>query len=534
MPIVTTQSDEELNTILAKCSISIEAHCQVFHKERFTRPFTRGHYELFEVIDDPTIQKLLVIAYRGFGKTSIFNYGMPSQAITFSKAKFIVSVSATATIAVMQSENLKMELVTNTMTQAVVGDIKSGSFSKDQWITSNNIMVLPRGSGQQVRGILHHNSRPDLFIIDDLENREDVMSEDLRVKQKEWFFADVINCIDRARNDWRIIIVGTILHEDALLMNLREDSSWTVIDLPLCDASYKTYWPTFMPDEAVTALVDEFKSNHVLEVFHMEFMNDPTPRQDATFKPEYFKHYEEIDKNLNNDTNVDNIIIIDPAKTAKVHNDFTAIVGAGIDTVNGAIYCRDIVNEHLYPDEIYKEAFDMAERLNARVIGYEVTGLSEFIVQPLTNEMHRRGKNYELIELKARKGEGDYGRSTKGRGKTARVASLAYYYRIGRIFHNSTACRVLEQQLLAFPRAKHWDVMDAFAYIVEMMEIGQRYFSDTFTDYAENAKELDKEEALLEKMRNEDYYDRVPDDILSFEQGCEKAFMTDLGSYIGG
>ena len=35
----------------------------------------------------------------------------------------------------------------------------------------------------------------------------------------------------------------------------------------------------------------------------------------------------------------------------------------------------------------------------------------------------------------------------------------------------------LESQLLMFPRSALWDIMDAEAYIIEMLELGERYFS---------------------------------------------------------
>ncbi len=49
-----------------------------------------------------------------------------------------------------------------------------------------------------------------------------------------------------------------------------------------------------------------------------------------------------------------------------------------------------------------------------------------------------------------------------------------------------------------FPRSKLWDIMDGEAYIIEMLELGERYFSpkenpqDTEAEY----KELDYEEPI--------------------------------------
>jgi hypothetical protein len=158
------------------------------------------------------------------------------------------------------------------------------------------------------------------------------------------------------------------------------------------------------------------------------------------------------------------VVILDPAKTVKIHSAESAIVGVGIDKVNHKIYVRDVISRMMYPDEIYNELFGMVERLNAHVMGIEVTSLNEFIVQPLKNEMHIRGVFPQLVELKAR-----------GK-KEERVAGLVPYYRQGFILHNKNCCDKLESQLLSFPRSKLWDVMDALAYIIELMELNLDYF----------------------------------------------------------
>jgi hypothetical protein len=119
----------------------------------------------------------------------------------------------------------------------------------------------------------------------------------------------------------------------------------------------------------------------------------------------------------------------------------------------------------MHPDDIYNRAFAMADRLGATTIGYEVTSLNEFITYPITTHMLKRGKFYNLVELKARAHKED------------RVAMLAPLYRLGYIWHNKNVSSILENQLMGFPKSKRWDVMDATAYVVELLELGERYFA---------------------------------------------------------
>jgi phage terminase large subunit-like protein len=375
----------------------------------------------------------------------------------------------------MQAENLKRELLTNEVITKLFGSIRSEEgFSKEQWITSFGSMVFPRGSGQQVRGVKYGYNRPDLIICDDLEDAESVMNEDSRKKLKHWFFADVLNSVNRAHSDWKVVVIGTLLHEDSLLANLLEDPSWHPITLPLFDDHYKSNWPEFMSDEAVLKLVDEHRKQGQLDTLYREYAGQAISTEDATFLSQYFKYYSELQKPFGKD-DVETVIIIDPAKTVKLHSAESAVLAVGVDLRNGAIYLRDLIAEKMYPDKLYNATFEMAKQFEARVIGIEVTSLHEFIVYPIKTEMMRQGLNYEIVELQARA------------KKEERIAQLVPLYRRGLIYHNESCCAPLEAQLLSFPRSKRFDCMDAFAYIVELLEKGERYF------FAKEDKAVEKE-----------------------------------------
>lgn len=491
-----SKNQDELDELIAKCSVSLKHHSMFFfggEEGRFSRPFSPNHEKLFEAYDDPSVKKLLVLAHRGFGKTSIFNLAVPSQHILFKKSKFIVPVSATSDSAIMQSENLKRELLSNQVTRALVGDIRSDeTFAKDNWITTDGVRVYPRAPGQQIRGILHGNSRMDLGICDDLETVEGVMTPERRTKTKDWFLDDFSRAVNMATGDYRLIVVGTILHQASLLEDLRDDPTWTVVDLPLCDDDWHSRDQFFMSDENVKNLKYEYEVQGKLENFYREYMNTCTPAEDATFRKEFFRYYSPADMDFNDDE-YETMVLLDPAKTGKQHNDFTAIVGLSVHNRSQKIYIRDIVNKHLSPDQIYKQTYAMADRLGATVIGYEVTGLNEFITQPMETELARSGRQLELIQLKARKGEGEY--SMKNKGKEGRIASLAPYYRAHSIYHIEKVCDVLETQLMAFPRARHDDVMDCLAYVIEMLALGQRFPEESYDGNADDERDY----AMLER-----------------------------------
>jgi hypothetical protein len=213
------------------------------------------------------------------------------------------------------------------------------------------------------------------------------------------------------------------------------------------------------------------KENGTLDIFYSEFRNLPIATENQGFRQEYFQHYSENSLEVKN---LENYVIVDPAKSVNMSSADSAIVGIGVNFQDGSIYIRDVVSRKMFPDELYAETFDMKARLNAHQIGIEVTGLEEFIKQPLTNYMMGLDPkfNAELIWLKAR--GGDPGGE---KGKLKRIGTLVPYYRKGHIYHNATCTSKLEGQLLSFPKGKLVDVADATAYIIELLELGGRYFA---------------------------------------------------------
>jgi hypothetical protein len=486
--VPVTENEDILQT-MALCAGSTKIASKTLFPDRFHRAFSALHDQIFELIDDPTKQRVAIAAPRGFGKTTIDTIAYPARNILFDMKKFIVPISATATSAVMQGENLKMELKSNIDIRHLFPPIETNSFSKEQWITSNGIMVMPRGAGQQVRGILYERYRPDLIICDDLETSEGVRSEEQREKLLDWFLEDVCNSVDRGSKDWKIVFVGTVLHEDSLLVHLLEDPDWYSVSLSLCDDNLKSNWPDFMTDEDVKALHGSFELKGKLDSFYREYRNMPVSTEDAVFRQEYFKEYAEPDLELGEESrDLINVVIVDPAKTVKLHSAESAIVGVGVNRASHKIYVRDIVSARFYPDQMYDAAFDMAARLKAFILVYEVTSLNEFIKQPMENERTRRGAKVRLLELNARGQKED------------RIAQLVSYYRQGYVYHNEACCEGLKAQLMAFPRSRLWDIMDAFAYIVEVMEKEHQYFDppnmDADYDIEAEFAELENDEML--------------------------------------
>lgn len=467
---------EQLKDLLAELYVSYPLLFRTLFPDIFTRPFHNLHFQIFDFLQKSEKRCKLILAPRGIGKTSIVK-GIISKKILFRDAHFIMYVSNTLPIAVMQTEAIKRGLLTNKTVRKLFGNIKENIrdfgadvddvFSKEAWVAYGDTIVVPRGCNQQIRGSNWNNYRPDLIILDDPENRKELRNEVNREENRRWLFGDVLYAPDRGSKNWEVIYIDTLKHEDSLPMHLMNHNEWDHIVLSICDEDYKSKVPEFISDEELQTMLEGFRNDGTLDIFYQEYMNMPVATETASFHSQYFKYYEEAD--LANGRHVENVILVDPAKTATPQSADSAVVCVGIDTENHQFFIRDIVSGKFYPEQLYEEVFSMASRMNCSVIGLEVTGLNEFILYPFKNEMLRRGLGHiELIELKPR------------RSKEERISALIPFYRQGQIYHNKACCAKLEGQLLSFPHSALWDVMDATAYLAEMMDIGGRFFLATF------------------------------------------------------
>lgn len=502
---------------LSEGSISLEktlelcyAHTGIFGKTFMPESFNAEHSLLHKQIHsaiDSAHRKVCIAAPRGIGKTTTVRAHC-MRSILYRTCEFILYVSNSETAAELQTENIKRELRTNPEIRKMFGDIAINesnidfdeTFSKRAWVAFGNTLVLPRGSGQQVRGLIYKRFRPQLIIVDDLEEREELANPEIRRKIKTWFRSDLEKCIDRYKNDWKIIYIDTLKHSDSLMEELLNSPDWFSIRLDLCDDEYNSLVPELFTTEELHREVESHRRDGTMDVFYMEYRNMPVSRENASFEQKYFKYYDETSLDPIVKKRLENVIIVDPAKSVQMQSAESAIVGIGVDYVGGGLYIRDVVHRKMYPDQLYDEMFAMRRRLMAHAIGIEVTGLEEFIKQPILNEMIKRGPHdsFEPIWLKARGGSKDE------RAKIARIQSLVPYYRSGYIWHNKACCNVLEEQLISFPRGKLVDVADATAYVIEMLEIGERYFNappDDLDEIEDEFDDLEYDEPLGDEWR---------------------------------
>jgi len=172
-------------------------------------------------------EKFANAAPRGYGKSTDVSLVFPIWCIVYDLKHFIALFSDAIELTETLIEAIKAELEENAQLGA---DFPHATGITSRWkigdfVSTNNIRVKGYGSSKKVRGVKHGVYRPDLTIIDDLENDENVRSRKQRDKLEEWLDSAIDN-LGSVEALLDIVYIGTILHRDSVLARKLKLGFW--------------------------------------------------------------------------------------------------------------------------------------------------------------------------------------------------------------------------------------------------------------------------------------------------------------------
>ncbi|WP_419782354.1 hypothetical protein [Malaciobacter marinus] len=239
----TLKEQIKVNTLLdpTKASERIKTQKSDFHyfrKTYFPHYFSlEGKSKLQEELEEryykiidrykPYGLRFAIAAPRGFGKSTDVSIAFPIWCIVNGYKHFITIFSDAIELAETLVEAIKAELEEN---ERLKQDFPEACGIGKIWkigeiVTKNNIKIKAYGSGKRVRGVKHGTYRPDLTIIDDLENDTNVRSRKQRDKLEEWLDEAVEN-LGSVDDSMDILYIGTILHRDSVLARKLKLKFW--------------------------------------------------------------------------------------------------------------------------------------------------------------------------------------------------------------------------------------------------------------------------------------------------------------------
>jgi len=411
--------------------------------------------QIFNVAQDRIEKSIVITAFRGSGKSTIASLAYPIWAMITGAKKFIIILSQNQNLCKLILANIKAELEKNSLLISDFGPFKQ---IDDEW-RANSLLVNAYGtriacisSGESIRGIRHKENRPDLIIIDDVEDVASTKTKEGRDKTFNWVTREVIPTGDK---NTKTIIIGNKLHEDCLMMRLKkaiEDGSFpaTYMEYPLLDEDGVCLWPQKFPTEES---IKELKDSVVTDsAWKREYLLMIVADDDAVILREWIQPY-------------DNIPLIeeprfiatgiDLAISENSRADLTAMVSA---TVFG--YGKDL-KVYILPNPINKR-LSFPETVNI------AKTLSTALGSGIPTKLYIEEVAYQSAIIQQLKSDGFPAEGVKvaGNDKRARLAIIAHWIHNGNILFPKQGCEELISQLVDFGYESHDDLADAFAILV--------------------------------------------------------------------
>lgn len=515
MRLLVSSKDSKLRRKLlyVRCETDTGLFAAFFFPHYCEQKFSPMHHEMLADLADKRRNKRRVYAApRGHAKSALITMIDTIHDVvykTVSQERFIGILSETEPQAISRLKEIADEFKDNARLREVYGDFTSPHWLKKEIITSNNVKIMAFGAQSKIRGTRHKQWRFTKLKLDDVENRKSVLSPEQRHDQREWLEKDVLKAGITGVTNYDF--VGTVLHNDALLMNLIRNPGWrrrvykAVIKWPEgrakqlwdiwtaiitdlmrpdriedADAYYLAHkdemlegveclWPERFPFvELMKVLIFEGRAS-----FETELQNNPYDPTMALFQYDKAARCRvdwESDTIIRGDGRFVKLsacrryMYHDPAYGESVRGDWAAIPVGLVDDF-GYLYVVDAAMKRVPTSQQIKTAFELAARWKPRCIGLETNSGWKLLGEDYEDEADRRKKHGEYSWLPI---EGVFNTGEKGE----RIASLEPKIANKWIIFGEGLPEEFEEQMRNYPTHSYDDAPDSLA---GLMNVAKKY-----------------------------------------------------------
>lgn len=289
---------------------------------------------------------------------------------------------------------------------------------------------------------------------------------------RRWFKGALLPCLS---DNGIVRMVGTILHMDSLLERLMPgDAEKTTHRVGLKTFStrkgmwksvkYRAHnedftellWPEKKSAEDFKLLYEEAVRDGTTDIYSQEYLNYPLDEAVSFFKKQDFLRISEEESKFK----LHYYVTADLAISESEKADYSVFIVAGVDE-NKVIHIKDIIRERLDGRDIVDTLLSLQRIYEPEAVGIEEMQVSKAIGPFLREEMMKTNTFLSLVPLKH-----------NGKDKVARSRSIQARMRAHGLRFNKDAdwYPTFENECLTFPRGKHDDQVDAFAYLGLMLD----------------------------------------------------------------
>lgn len=439
----------------------------------------------------------VVAAPRCHAKSTNFTFKDSLHATLYGYKHYILILSDSSDQAEGFLEDIKTEIEENGNIIMDFGALKGEkAWRTGVILTKTDVKVEAIGSGKKVRGRRHRNWRPDLIVLDDIENDENVNTPDQRKKLKNWFDKAVSKAGDTYTD---IMYIGTILHYDSLLSNVLKNprykvktyravvsfaenralwEEWETIYTNLFNEQHEENARSFFEAHEEEMLAgaevlwkEKLSYYDLMEIrvaegeasFNSELQNDPIDPENATFNPEWFDYYE---PELMDWKNPDFIFIAanDPSLGKNKRSDTSSIINLALSLSTGYMYVADASVEKRKPDVIIDDVIEMSKRLKRDYkkgffkFGVETVQFQYFFKDVMAARSVQEGEYIPIEEIQS------------SANKQLRIESLQPVIKNKYLKFNREH-KTLLKQLEEFPMGRNDDAPDGLQMAVQLAQM---------------------------------------------------------------
>ncbi|MFA5030371.1 MAG: hypothetical protein WC495_02165 [Patescibacteria group bacterium] len=420
-----------------------------------TAPF---QIKMFEIAEDEHELLSVISAFRASAKTTLISLAYPIWAILGKQQKkFVVIISDTQELAKQRLANIRSQFENNALLQRELGPFRDDT---SQW-GAGSIVLLKYGARitvasreQSIRGITHNQHRPDLIILDDVENQECVRTQEMRDKIDRWFRNDIMPL---GNPQTKMIVIGNLLHEDSLIMRLKksiqsEGMSGGYYQFPVRIGN-AILWPGKYPD--INALERERKKLGDDRAWKMEYELVIVPEDNQIIFPEWIHCYQDTPMAPLR-SNVFIATGIDLASSDSETANFTAMVSARV-----VIEENGHITFYLLPHPVNKRLLfpDQVDEIKGLCNSFQTDGVAHYLFieqvsyqRALVDELKKQGYTVEGIVPQGSKRE--------------RLTYVSRYIRDKIVLFPDHGAEQLITQLVHFGIERYDDLADALSLLI--------------------------------------------------------------------
>ena len=427
-----------------------------------------------EILQQPEGINEADAAPRGEAKSTLVTRLFSLWTVITGAKKFIVIAMDSIDQAYPMLEAIKAELEFNPRLKTDFPEMcgQGRVWQVGTIVTASNVKIQVFGSGKKMRGMVHGPFRPDLAVLDDIENDEMVRNPDQRDKLEMWLKQTVLP-LGAVGTKFDVIYIGTILHYDSVLSRTLNNPFWSTRKFKAMKR-----WPDRMDlwdrweelyrndgaavaeafyqankDEMERGAVTSWAARGVLALmkirardghatFDSEYQNDPVSGEDAPFAKS-MKFWTDLPSDLVYFGSLDPSL-----GKAGASRDPSAIIIGGYQRQTGKLYIVEAQIKKRLPDLIIEDVIRLHRQYRCKLWFVETVQFQEFLKDELVKRSAARGLP---IPARAVKPVSD---------KLLRIETLQPHMANGLILLNESQ-QTLVQQFRHFPKADHDDGPDA-------------------------------------------------------------------------